>query len=306
MADSEESLKIFKLVFPKQQQNFIQILGPQKFTISCLKEIKLGKNLQRRTVNMTTSKRKKIKPSENEATEVLPQGMEIQPQANDPIAQIIERIDRNCDELAKMFSSKLESLFEFSSNLEIVSVPYQSKAKRANSSTEMNGEEESVLEKILKKPKTNTFLDYNFCLKNNMYLENMLKLNVESTVLNEVSLCEESVVADKETTVANPKQDKNVIYVYKSNYPNEKQVCIEITKSDLDKVPDNLLNDNIILFYLKLIHNEMIDPDKHNKTYIFNTYFYQKFFMNLNNLVVTQLSDKDYEKGFNAIKKVRF
>jgi Ulp1 family protease len=267
-----------------------------------LAETKNLKTSQRKTWNGLDRKKKKIKQSESMLKSELSHGNESLSQITDPIEQIIERMDRNNEDTARIFSNNIDSLLEFTSNLEIVYMPYQSKFKR-NSTIEMNCEEESVLEKILKKPKTNTFLDYNFCLKSNVYLENMMKLNVENTILNEVSLCEESVVSDKETVVTN-KTDKNVIYVYKSNYPNEKQVCIEITKSDLDKVPDNLLNDNIILFYLKLIHNEMIDQDKHNRSYIFNTYFYQKFFMNLNNLMVTQLSDKDYEKGFNAIKKV--
>lgn len=222
----------------------------------------------------------------------------------DPIVLILERLDSASENLHRAFNAKLDSLYEFTNNLEMTAIPFQSKHKRTQNN-EMNIEEESFLEKILKKPKTNTFLDYNFCLKNNVYLDNMLKLNVENTVLNEVSLCEETVVSEKENAVSSKNNEKSVVYLYKSNYPNEKQVCIEITKSDLDKVPDNLLNDNIILFYLKLIHNEMIDQDKHNRSYIFNTYFYQKFFMSLNNLVVTQLSDKDYEKGFNAIKKVK-
>ena len=262
----------------------------------------------RKPLKFSYNKKKKVKQSAEEGTLIKSELSLSNGHDNtfDPIVNILERLDLASENLHRAFNSKLDSLFEFTNNLEMTAIPFQSKHKRTQNN-EMNIEEESFLEKILKKPKTNTFLDYNFCLKNNVYLDNMLKLNVENTVLNEVSLCEETAVSEKENPAINNKNnEKSVIYLYKSNYPNEKQVCIEITKSDLDKVPDNLLNDNIILFYLKLIHNEMIDQDTHHRSYIFNTYFYQKFFMSLNNLVVTQLSDKDYEKGFNAIKKVKF
>ena len=260
----------------------------------------------RKPLKFSYSKKKKVKQSAEDGALIKSEISQSNGHENtfDPIVLILERLDTASENLHRAFNAKLDSLYEFTNNLEMTAIPFQSKHKRTQNN-EMNIEEESFLEKILKKPKTNTFLDYNFCLKNNVYLDNMLKLNVENTVLNEVSLCEETMVSEKENTVSNKNNEKSVIYLYKSNYPNEKQVCIEITKSDLDKVPDNLLNDNIILFYLKLIHNEMIDQDKHNRSYIFNTYFYQKFFMSLNNLVVTQLSDKDYEKGFNAIKKVK-
>ena len=257
----------------------------------------------KKQIKLAYSKKKKLKVSENPADiSNMSLSNENLNQAIDPIISIIERIEKNKAEITNMLNSKLESLCAFTSNLEIVCMPYQSKKKR-NALHDLNGEDESLLEKILKKPKMNSFLDYNLAVKNNIYLENMLKLNVESAVLNEVSLCEESTISEKESIITT-KNDKNVIYCYKSNYPNEKQVCIEISKSDLDRVPDNLLNDNIIWFYLKLIHNELIDEEKRNKTYIFNTYFYQKFFMSLNNMIVNQLSDKDYEKGFNTIKKV--
>lgn len=203
-----------------------------------------------------------------------------------------------------IFNGKLESLTQYSSNLEIGYLTFQNKKKRGFGE---EFEEESLLEKLLKKPKlggNNTLLDYNLSVKNNVYLENMLKLETDKAILNEVSLCDDTTISDKETAIVQ-KQDKNLLYVYKSNYPNEKQVCIEISKGDLERVsPDNLLNDNIIWFYLKLIQNEMIDEEKRSKTYIFNTYFYQKFYMSLDNLMVNQVSDKDYEKGFNTIKKV--
>ena len=100
-------------------------------------------------------------------------------QATDPILAIIERIEKNKEEITNMLHTKLESLCEFTSNLEIVCKPYQNKKKRGLMNDLHGGEDESLLEKILKKPKMNSFLDYNLTVKNNIYLENMLKLNVE-------------------------------------------------------------------------------------------------------------------------------
>lgn len=223
-------------------------------------------------------------------------------ESTNPIMAMLDKIEKTQQEIVKLFHDQLDSLCESTSNLEITSIPPANTKKRSVLNA-MDDENDTILERIFKKPKLNSLLEYNFPTTKNMYLENMLKLNVENCVLNEVSLCEETTISEKEpaTIIRN---ERNTLYIYKSNIPNEKQVCIEITKSDLDRVTDNLLNDTIILFYLKFIQNELIDESKRNKTYIFNTYFYQKFFMSLNNMIVNQLSDKDYEKGYSAIKNV--
>lgn len=224
--------------------------------------------------------------------------------STDPMIAILDKIEENQQEIVKLFNDQLDSLCEFTSNWEIASVALPNNKKRSILNAMDDGENDSILEKIIKKPKLNSLLEYNFPTTKNMYLENMLKLNVENCVLNEVSLCEETTnISEKESTTL-IRNERNSLYTYKSNIPNEKPVCIEITKSDLDRVTDSLLNDTIILFYLKFIQNELIDESKRNKTYIFNTYFYQRFFVSLNNMIVNQLNDNDYEKGYSAIKNV--
>lgn len=51
---------------------------------------------------------------------------------------------------------------------------------------------------------------------------------------------------------------------------------VTITQGDLDRLePDQLLNDNIIEFYLKYLHREVITRDK-DKFHFFNTFFWAK------------------------------
>lgn len=290
----------------KKFRNFLEFLPIETFSsIQDFKSLLLEeKKTKRKTLKIAQNKKRKI--LKLAATQNSSNSLNNLSQSTDPIMTMIEKIERNKEEIIKIFNAQIDSLCEATSNLEIVCVPYQGNKKRSILNAIDDEENSSVVERILKKPKLNSLLEYNFPIKKNIYLENMLKLNVENSILNEVSLCEETTTISEKENTSMMRNEKNSLYVYKSNIPNEKQVCIEITKSDWDRVADNLLNDTIILFYLKFIQNELIDEGRRNKTYIFNTYFYQRFFMSLNNMIVNQLSDKDYEKGYSAIKNVIF
>lgn len=166
-------------------------------------------------------------------------------------------------------------------------------------------DESEPISRILKKNKTVSLMDYSIDDKNKA-LENMLNLKIENAVLNEVSICDEETIIEKKEKI-DKNNDKYIIYEYKwgGGSTGEKQTVVQITKGDIDRLaPESLLNDNIIWFYLKFMQNEILDDYKRSKCYIFNTYFYQKFYLSLNNMLINQVNAKDYEKGFNSIKKV--
>ena len=148
-------------------------------------------------------------------------------------------------------------------------------------------------------------------------------MKVESAVLNEISLCEDDEIEvqpqPQKTTGTNSSNttsnnnnnnavsalinDKSLILEYKWGGGGIGGV-IHINKSDLDRLaPGELLNDNVIVFYCKWFVNEMLEEVRRTNCYIFNTYFYVKFFSSLNNMLISELKEKDFQTGYNAVKK---
>lgn len=162
--------------------------------------------------------------------------------------------------------------------------------------------------------------------KRSKVLEEVLAMKVESAVLNEISLCEDDEIeiqpvppkvgANASTANPNNNGNNNNNNTF-SNLTNDKSLILEykwggggvggvihINKSDLDRLaPGELLNDNVILFYCKWFVNEMMEEGKRTNCYIFNTYFYVKFFSSLNNMLISELKEKDFQTGYNAVKK---
>jgi hypothetical protein len=73
-------------------------------------------------------------------------------------------------------------------------------------------------------------------------------------------------------------EETQILATYDKNVPGERpQPALEIKGCDHKKLqPEVYLNDTLISFYLRFIHNELIPEEKRKKVYVFNTYFLNK------------------------------